>query len=93
MLNDLPFFVKLEQLQKTKKLNDEEKSLQGAKNRERFTDDSLLYQKILSFSLLGTAHQSFARWKICKWLKDNHRPFEKRSVDSLLQLAGRKIES
>ena len=62
------------------------------KNRERFTDDSLLYQKILSFSLLGTAHQSFARWKICKWLKDNHRPFEKRSVDSLSQLAGRKIE-
>ena len=44
------------------------------KNRERFTDESLLYQKILSFSLLGTAHQSFARWKICKWLKDNHRP-------------------
>ena len=48
-------------------------------------------KRFLSFSLLGTDHQSFARWKICKWLKDNHRPFEKRSVDSLLQLAGRKI--
>ena len=52
----------------------------------------LLYQKILSFSLLGTDHQSFTNWKICKWLKENHRPFEKRSVDSLQQLVERKIE-
>jgi hypothetical protein len=29
---------------------------------------------------------------MCKWLKENHRRFEKRSVDSLLPLVARKIE-
>lgn len=60
------------------------------KNREKFTDKSLLYQKILSFSLSGTDHQSFTNWELCKWLKENHR-FEKRSVDSLQRLIERKI--
>jgi hypothetical protein len=61
------------------------------KNREKFTDDSLLYQKILTFSL-GVDHRSFIRWEICTWLKNNHQPFESRSVESLLQLVGRKID-
>lgn len=62
------------------------------KGRETYTDDSLLYQKILTFCLLGSDYQSFTRWTICKWLKDNHQPFQKRSVQSLLQLIGRKIK-
>lgn len=51
-----------------------------------------LYQIILLFSLSGTDHRSFTRWKMCKWLKENHQCFEKRSVDSLQPLVGRKIE-
>jgi hypothetical protein len=62
------------------------------KDRERFTDDAQLYQKILTFSLSGKDHQSFIKWEMCKWLKKNHKRFEKRSVVSLQQLVGRKIE-
>lgn len=62
------------------------------KDQERFTDDALLYQKILSFSLSGADHQSFIKWEMCKWLKKNHKRFEKRSVVSLQELVARKIE-
>ena len=62
------------------------------KDTEKYTNDALLYQKILKFSLLGTNHRSFTRWTICKWLKNNHQPFEKRSVVSLQNLVGRKIK-
>ena len=63
------------------------------KNRERFTEDSLIYQKILKFSILGIDHQSFTRWKMCKWLRDNHPSFEKRPVVNLQELVERKIEN
>ena len=62
------------------------------KGQESFTDDSLLYQRILRFSLLGTDHQSFTRWTMCKWLRDNHESFKKRSVESLQPLVARKME-
>jgi hypothetical protein len=41
------------------------------KNREKFTDDALLYQEILSFSLWGIDHRSFTfiGLDISKWLK------------------------
>jgi hypothetical protein len=62
------------------------------RDKESFTDDAQLYQKILSFSISGEDHQSFIKWDMCKWLKKNHKRFEKRSVVSLQQLVGRKIE-
>jgi hypothetical protein len=64
------------------------------KDREKFTDDALLYQEILSFSLWGIDHLSFTfiGRDISKWLKKNHHSFEKRSVDSLKQLVDRKIK-
>jgi hypothetical protein len=61
------------------------------KANEKYTNNSLLYQKILTFPLSGTDHQSFTNWELCKWLKENHRRFKKRSVDSLQQLVERKI--
>jgi hypothetical protein len=67
--------------------------LSWTKNREKFTDDAMLYQEILSFSLRGIEYQSFTRWKMCKWLKENHRPFENRSVESLQQMVARKISN
>ena len=62
------------------------------KDNGKYTNDALLYQKILSFSLSGADHKSFTRWIMCTWLKENHPRFSKRSVDSLQQLVGRKIE-
>jgi hypothetical protein len=62
------------------------------KDNGKYTDDALLYQKILSFPLLGTDHKSFTRWMMCKWLKENHPHFSNRSVNSLQALVGRKIE-
>jgi hypothetical protein len=64
------------------------------KNREKFTNDALLYQEILSFSLQGINHQpfTFIGRDISKWLKKNHQRLEKRSVDSLTQLVDRKIK-
>jgi hypothetical protein len=62
------------------------------RDQDRFTDNALLYQSILSFSLLGKDHQSFITWEMCKWLKKNHKRFEKRSVESLQSLIARKIE-
>jgi hypothetical protein len=61
------------------------------KSNGEYTDDALLYQKILSFSLSGADHQSFTNYKLCKWLKEHHQRFEKRSVDSLQKLVERKI--
>jgi hypothetical protein len=57
-----------------------------------YTNDASLYQKILSFSLSGTDHQSFTNYGMCKRLKLNHQSFEKRSVESLQSLVARKIE-
>jgi hypothetical protein len=62
------------------------------KGTGKYSDDALLYQKILKFSLLGTNYRTFSRWAICKWLKNNHLPFEKRSVVSLQNLVERKIK-
>lgn len=62
------------------------------KDDESFTDDAQLYQKILTVSILGSEHQFFTRWEMCRWLKDNHQPFQKRSVESLQQLVERKIK-
>jgi hypothetical protein len=62
------------------------------KDQDRYTENALLYQSILSFSLSGKDHQSFIKWEMCKWLKNNHKHFKRRSVVSLQKLVGRKIE-
>jgi hypothetical protein len=63
-----------------------------SKNPEKYTKNALLYQKILTFPLSGADFRIFTRWKLCKWLKINYRLFKKRSVESLQQLVGRKID-
>jgi hypothetical protein len=57
-----------------------------------YTDDALLYQKILSFPLTGTNQQFFTNWEMCKWLQKHHKRFEKRSPERLQGLVERKIE-
>ena len=53
------------------------------KDNRKYANDALLYQKILSLSLSGADHQSFTRWIMCTWLKENHPPFSNRSVDTI----------